>query len=183
MWNPTIANLTLMALGSSAPEILLSVIETVSTLGSAPGELGPSTIVGSAAFNLMVISAVSIISVGKTPKKIEGVGVFIVTACSSLFAYVWLWACLSFFSEDEIEIWEAIVTLLFFFILVVLAFIADKIKAFLDKRKMKKDGIDPNKPADIQELFDPEQFLRIMRAEQKGEGLTDEDQKKKKELK
>ena len=28
-WNPTVANLTLMALGSSAPEILLSVIETV----------------------------------------------------------------------------------------------------------------------------------------------------------
>lgn len=60
VWNPTIANLTLMALGSSAPEILLSVIETVTNLGKEPGELGPSTIVGSAAFNLMVISAVSI---------------------------------------------------------------------------------------------------------------------------
>lgn len=60
VWNPTIANLTLMALGSSAPEILLSVIETVTNLGSEPGELGPATIVGSAAFNLMVISGVSI---------------------------------------------------------------------------------------------------------------------------
>ena len=28
VWNPTVANLTLMALGSSAPEILLNVIET-----------------------------------------------------------------------------------------------------------------------------------------------------------
>ena len=27
VWNSTVANLTLMALGSSAPEILLSVIE------------------------------------------------------------------------------------------------------------------------------------------------------------
>ena len=53
VWNPTIANLTLMALGSSAPEILLTVIETVTTLGGKPGELGPSTIVGSAAFNLL----------------------------------------------------------------------------------------------------------------------------------
>ena len=53
VWNPTIANLTLMALGSSAPEILLSIIETATTLNSTPGELGPSTIVGSAAFNLM----------------------------------------------------------------------------------------------------------------------------------
>lgn len=30
VWNATVANLTLMALGSSAPEILLAVIETVS---------------------------------------------------------------------------------------------------------------------------------------------------------
>lgn len=29
IWNATVANLTLMALGSSAPEILLSVIETI----------------------------------------------------------------------------------------------------------------------------------------------------------
>jgi solute carrier family 8 (sodium/calcium exchanger) len=29
LWNPTVANLTLMALGSSAPEILLNVIETI----------------------------------------------------------------------------------------------------------------------------------------------------------
>lgn len=33
IWNPTVANLTLMALGSSAPEILLSVIETLNNLG------------------------------------------------------------------------------------------------------------------------------------------------------
>ena len=63
VWNPTVANLTLMALGSSAPEILLNVIETVSTLGAKPGELGPSTIVGSAAFNFLIISGVSIYSV------------------------------------------------------------------------------------------------------------------------
>ena len=63
VWNPTIANLTLMALGSSAPEIILSVSDTLSNINSTPGELGPMTIVGSAAFNLMVISAVSIMSV------------------------------------------------------------------------------------------------------------------------
>lgn len=49
-----VANLTLMALGSSAPEILLSVIEGIMRLGGKPGELGPSTIAGSAAFNLLV---------------------------------------------------------------------------------------------------------------------------------
>ena len=40
-WNPTIANLTLMALGSSAPEIILSSADTMGTLGEVPSELGP----------------------------------------------------------------------------------------------------------------------------------------------
>ena len=61
-WNQTVANLTLLALGSSAPEILLAVIDTVSALDQEPGELGPSTIVGSAAFNLLVICAACIVA-------------------------------------------------------------------------------------------------------------------------
>ena len=65
MWNDTVANLTLMALGSSAPEILPAVLETVMNLGGCPGELGASTIVGSAAFNLLVISGLSILAVSE----------------------------------------------------------------------------------------------------------------------
>lgn len=42
IWNATVANLTLMALGSSSPEILLSIIETVGNRFEA-GELGPGT--------------------------------------------------------------------------------------------------------------------------------------------
>ena len=56
------ANLTLMALGSSAPEILLSCIEIVGKVVKA-GELGPGTIVGSAAFNLFCITGVCIFAV------------------------------------------------------------------------------------------------------------------------
>jgi solute carrier family 8 (sodium/calcium exchanger) len=96
-----------MALGSSAPEILLSVIETVGGLGSCPGELGASTIVGSAAFNLLVISGVSVYAVNEQNdtdperdttvpvgvKKINDMGVFGITATSSLFAYIWLFIC------------------------------------------------------------------------------------------
>ena len=40
-WNTTIANLTLMALGSSAPEIILSIADTLGSLGDVPSELGP----------------------------------------------------------------------------------------------------------------------------------------------
>lgn len=33
VWNPTLANLTLMAFGSSAPEIILSTLEALKSLG------------------------------------------------------------------------------------------------------------------------------------------------------
>ncbi len=140
VWNPTIANLTLMALGSSAPEILLSIIETVSTLGSAPGRLGASTIVGSAAFNFLVISGVSILAV-KSPdvKKIADLGVFSITSVSSLLAYVWMYIVLKVWSDGEIEIAEAILTFLFFFILIGLAFLADKLNERKRNRKARRE--------------------------------------------
>ena len=92
-WNETVANLTLMALGSSAPEILLSVIQTLLTLEDLPPVLSPCTIVGSAAFNLLVISGVSILAVDE-PKIIKDLGVFAVTSIFSLWAYIWLLFCL-----------------------------------------------------------------------------------------
>ena len=87
VWNATVANLTLMALGSSAPEILLSVIEVLNE-GFNAGALGPSTIVGSAAFNLMVITAVCIVCLpaGET-RTLKQLGVFLTTSAYSIFAY------------------------------------------------------------------------------------------------
>lgn len=132
VWNPTIANLTLMALGSSAPEILLSIIDTLNSLGEMPGELGVFSIVGSAAFNLLAISGVCIISVDE-PKQIYDLGVFGVTAIFSLFAYVWMNIVLS---DEVVEVWEAFLTLAFFFILVILSYGADRFKAMQMKKKI-----------------------------------------------
>lgn len=123
-WNPTIANLTLMALGSSAPEIILSVADTMGTLGEIPSELGPQAIVGSAAFNLLVISGVSIIAVTEV-KKINMVGVFLSTAVFSTWAYVWFFLVLVIISPGVVELWEACVTLGFMLILVVIAYSCD----------------------------------------------------------
>jgi solute carrier family 8 (sodium/calcium exchanger) len=150
VWNPTVANLTLMALGSSAPEILLAVIETVQGLGECPGELGPSTIVGSAAFNLLVISGISIIAVNKendiepdrdmtTPdgvKKINDMGVFTVTAGWSLIAYIWLYLCLQDQNVTPLEAW---ITLGFFFVLIIMAFAADKYNSSKEEKKEDSD--------------------------------------------
>ena len=83
IWNETVANLTLLALGSSAPEILLALVETMSELtAQAPQtraihkeDLGFYTIVGSAAFNLLVISAICIVSVPSPEvKRVKDLG-------------------------------------------------------------------------------------------------------------
>ncbi|XP_029695770.1 sodium/calcium exchanger 1-like isoform X1 [Takifugu rubripes] len=126
IWNETVSNLTLMALGSSAPEILLSVIEVCGHDFQA-GSLGPSTIVGSAAFNMFVIIAICVYVVpdGET-RKIKHLRVFFVTAAWSIFAYIWLYLILSVFSPGEVAVWEAVLTFLFFPLCVVQAWVADR---------------------------------------------------------
>lgn len=127
IWNDTVANLTLMALGSSAPEILLAIIEITILNKFNAGELGPSTIVGSAAFNLLVITGVCIMTIpAHEQRRIKAVKVFAVTASFSVLAYVWLFFALTVSSKNEIELWEAILTFLLFPVLVVIAYIADK---------------------------------------------------------
>ena len=126
VWNGTIANLTLMALGSSAPEILLSVIEIV-TSGFYAGALGPSTIVGSAAFNLLCISAVCVTAIPKSEGRlIKDRSVFAITAVFSVLAYLWLLVILMVTSPNVVEVWEGVVTFLLFPALVYLAYIADQ---------------------------------------------------------
>ena len=81
IWNGTVANIVLMSLGGlanltispydddhlyvllgprSAPEILLSIVGILGN-GFQQDELGPSLIVGSGAFNLLIISAISVV--------------------------------------------------------------------------------------------------------------------------
>ncbi|XP_066234522.1 sodium/calcium exchanger 1 isoform X4 [Saccopteryx leptura] len=126
IWNETVSNLTLMALGSSAPEILLSVIEVCGHNFHA-GDLGPSTIVGSAAFNMFIIIALCVYVVpdGET-RKIKHLRVFFVTAAWSIFAYTWLYLILSVISPGVVEVWEGLLTFFFFPICVVFAWVADR---------------------------------------------------------
>jgi len=135
VWNDTVANLTLMALGSSAPEILLAVVETIS-LGFKAGDLGPGTIVGSAAFNLLFITAICVSSLPEDEEAaedgsicetriIEEFGVFLITAVASLFAYLWMVIVLQWSSKDEVNLAEALITLLMFPALVLVCWAQD----------------------------------------------------------
>ncbi|XP_057197991.1 sodium/calcium exchanger 3 isoform X2 [Triplophysa rosa] len=126
VWNETVSNLTLMALGSSTPEIMLSVIEICGHEFHA-GELGPATIVGSAAFNMFVIIGLCVLVIpdGEV-RKVKHLRVFFVTAAWSVFAYIWLYMILAVFSPNVVQVWEGLVTLAFFPICVILAWVADR---------------------------------------------------------
>merc|ERR1711962_720517 len=144
VWNETVANLTLMALGSSAPEIMLSVIEIWAKSFEA-GDLGPGTIVGSAAFNLfMIIGLCMYVIPDDEVRKIKHLRVFIITATWSVFAYVWLYLILGAISYGQVDSWEGIVTFLFFPATVYTAFVADRRMFFykyLDKKYRAQRGV------------------------------------------
>lgn len=68
VWNDTVANLILMAFGTASPDILLSIVE-VAAHNFEAGKLGPDTIVGAAAFNLLIITSVCMVALPPTETK------------------------------------------------------------------------------------------------------------------
>ncbi|XP_062620472.1 sodium/calcium exchanger 1-like isoform X2 [Saccostrea cucullata] len=140
VWNDTVANLSLLALGTSAPEILLSVIEIVGRKFEA-GELGPGTIVGSAAFNLLVISAICIFSIpdGET-RRIANMRVFGLTTFSCIWAYVWLSLVILVISPGVVDIVEAVITFLMFPALIIGAYLIDK-RPCMKKEEAVENGM------------------------------------------
>jgi len=104
----------------------MSVIEVLLE-GMKSGSLGPATIVGSAAFNLLCISAVCVVAIPKGEVRvIKDLQVFGVTASFSIFAYIWLFLVVSVITPNVVDVWEAFITFALFPILVGLAFAADK---------------------------------------------------------
>ena len=69
------------------------------------GELGPGTIVGSAAFNMFVILGVCVLVIpdGES-RKIKHLRVFFITAFWSIFAYIWLYLILAVISPGIVEV-------------------------------------------------------------------------------
>ncbi|VDL92585.1 unnamed protein product [Schistocephalus solidus] len=153
IWNETVSNLTLMALGSSAPEILLSIIEICGKNFEA-GDLGPGTIVGSAAFNMFVIIGVCIIVIPKdSVRRIKHLSVFFVTSSWSVFAYLWLYFIIAISSPDEVVIWEALLTFAFFPLTVLTAYIADRKifqRNFLKKRYIARRRLKSSLDEDVE---------------------------------
>ncbi|KAK6135063.1 hypothetical protein DH2020_031184 [Rehmannia glutinosa] len=151
VWNYTIADITLLAFGTSFPQISLATIDAIRNLGNlyAGGlslfpvvvlvpttkkiwqkhlvGLGPGTLVGSAAFDLFPIHAVCVVvpKAGEL-KKISDVGVWLVELFWSFWAYIWLYIILEVWTPNVITLWEALLTVLQFGLLLLHAYAQDK---------------------------------------------------------
>eukprot|EP00798_Chlamydomonas_sp_ICE-L_P000611 gene611-2040_t len=126
VWNWVVANISLMALGTSSPEIMLAVIETIMALGKPTEELGASTIIGSSAYNLFVITAVCTIALKDGQfKRLDHIKVFTWTTLWMLWAHIWIWVVYKKISRGEVELWEAFTTLGFFPVFVQTSYMVD----------------------------------------------------------
>lgn len=104
----------------------MSIIE-IFTMDFQAGNLGPGTIVGSAAFNLFGIIAICVVVIPKNQiRRIKHLRVFFVTAAFSIFAYVHLYLILSVFTPGIVTIAEGVITFLFFPLIVWMAYVADR---------------------------------------------------------
>ncbi|KAB5527426.1 hypothetical protein DKX38_021273 [Salix brachista] len=164
VWNYAIADISLLAFGTSFPQISLATIDAIQNIGNlyAGGVgnlcpalslplfpsilkvlggighhenvivretswLGPGTLVGSAAFDLFPIHAVCVVvpKAGEL-KKIADIGVWLVELFWSFWAYVWLYIILEVWTPNVITLWEALLTVLQYGLLLIHAYAQDK---------------------------------------------------------
>ncbi|KAJ7977576.1 magnesium/proton exchanger [Quillaja saponaria] len=128
VWNYTIADITLLAFGTSFPQISLATIDAIRNLGNLyAGGLGPGTLVGSAAFDLFPIHAVCVLvpKAGEV-KKISDIGVWLVELFWSFWAYIWLYIILEVWTPNVVTLWEALLTVLQYGLLLTHAYAQDK---------------------------------------------------------
>ncbi|CAM8928088.1 unnamed protein product [Rhodiola kirilowii] len=128
IWNYTIADISLLAFGTSFPQISLATIDAFRNIGNLyAGGLGPGTLVGSAAFDLFPIHAVCVLvpKAGEL-KKISDLGVWLIELFWSFWAYIWLYIILEVWTPSVVTLWEALLTVLQFGLLLLHAYAQDK---------------------------------------------------------
>jgi solute carrier family 8 (sodium/calcium exchanger) len=130
-WSPTIANLTLLSIAASAPAMMLTLVEVIDDAHdeNLPGLLGPSTIVGSAAWNLFVVVGFAMWAPQDWKHKtLTNTRLFFVTGLACLFAFFWMVIVLHWSTPDQVDMWEAWCPIFFFIALVYYALITDPVR-------------------------------------------------------
>ena len=129
-----VAGASLMAMGSSAPELAIALIALFSG-GGAHSDVGIGTIVGSAVFNILVITGVSAVVAG-------GLHIHPFAVRRDTLYYLLSIGYLAFiFVDGEVVLWEAILGLAAYVVYVLLLIFYKGPKAPLKKRTKLRDPL------------------------------------------
>ncbi|XP_074356951.1 magnesium/proton exchanger [Apium graveolens] len=176
VWNYTIADISLLAFGTSFPQISLATIDTIRNIGNLyAGGLGPGTLVGSAAFDLFPIHAVCVVvpKAGEL-KKISDLGVWLVELFWSFWAYIWLYIILEVWTPNVITLWEAALTVLQYGLLLLHAYAQDKRWQYVSLPLEKAERPDEWVPPEVDPIKDNRKFDEyLMMPEDESTGIVD----------
>ena len=93
IWNSQKSYITFLALASSAPEVFMCFFNTFSDVNKTPSRFGPIVLIGSASFNLLVVTAVAI-TTSLEVKRVENTFALWTMAAFATAAYIWLYLVL-----------------------------------------------------------------------------------------
>ncbi|XP_035702405.1 sodium/calcium exchanger 1-like isoform X2 [Folsomia candida] len=119
VWKRSGLNFALLAVGGSVVEIMIPFFEIFSKNYGA-GDLGPGVILGTAAYRHLILTSVLVSAIpnGKI-RKIKNTSVFLVQCTWSIFAYLWLILVLKYTTPGVIDLWEGVMTFVFFPVIVI----------------------------------------------------------------
>ncbi|XP_028771197.1 magnesium/proton exchanger [Neltuma alba] len=179
VWNYTIADISLLAFGTSFPQISLATIDAIQNIGNLyAGGLGPGTLVGSAAFDLFPIHAVCVVvpKAGEL-KKIADLGVWLVELFWSFWAYIWLYIILEVWTPNVVTLWEALLTVAQYGLLLIHAYAQDKrwpyISLPLARSERPEDWVPEETDSSKQETHDHEEFPEIIYDSEENKDVVD----------
>ena len=140
IWNDTISNLTLLSMANSAPEIVMALEETLFSHFRSQ-RISFYVVIGSAAFNLFVITSICIVAVPKDEVRVmRSFRMYILTGVFNVFAHVWMGFVLIVWSPAEVSVIEATITFLFFPLLVFSAYYVDRLDSQANNTELPFDS-------------------------------------------